>query len=427
MSPRAIPLLALLLLVGTGLAHAQTLPRTQPEQVGLSSERLGRISARLKADVEKGVIPGAIVLVARHGKVAWLDVVGMLDPQTKAPMTRDAIFRIYSMSKPITSVAAMVLFEDGRLKLDDPVAAHIPAFKDVKVGVEKPGPEGQPALQLEAPRRAMTVHDLLRHTSGLTYGFFGSGLVKKAYADANLFSDAIANEEFVERLAKMPLAYQPGTTWDYSHSTDVLGRVVEVVSGTSLFRFEKERILDPLGMKDTAFYVTDRARQARVAEPFANDRTIGAGAQFGDPRVEGKWESGGGGMVSTVMDYARFCQMILNGGSLDGKRILGPKTVAYMGADHMGNVITPGPLYLPGPGFAFGLGFAVRTHAGVSPFAGSAGEMNWGGAGGTYFWIDPKEDLFVVFMMQSPKQRVPYRGVLKDMVYAAVTRAATAK
>jgi CubicO group peptidase (beta-lactamase class C family) len=424
---RAVPLLAFLLLVTAGLAHAQTLPSTRPEQVGLSADRLARIHARLKADVEKGVIPGAIVLVARHGKVAWLDVVGMLDPQTKAPMTKDAIFRIYSMSKPITSVAAMMLFEEGRLKLDDPVAMHIPAFKDVKVGVEKPGADGQPALQLEAPRRAMTVHDLLRHTSGLTYGFFGPGLVKKTYTEANLFSDAITNEEFVERLAKMPLAYQPGTTWDYSHSTDVLGRVVEVVSGTSLFKFEKERILDPLGMKDTAFYVTDTQKHARVAEPFANDRTIGAGAQFGDPRVEGKWESGGGGMVSTVMDYARFCQMILSGGSLDGKRILGPKTVAYMGADHMATVITQGPLYLPGPGFAFGLGFAVRTQAGVSPYAGSAGELNWGGAGGTYFWIDPKEDMFVVFMMQSPKQRVPYRGVLKDMVYAAVTRPAPAR
>jgi CubicO group peptidase (beta-lactamase class C family) len=429
MRRRLLVLVTLLIIVAAGSVHAQQvpLPSAKPEQVGLSSERLMRINARLKADVEKGVIPGAILLVARQGKVAWLDTVGMLDPQTKAPMTREAIFRIYSMTKPITSVATMMLFEDGRLKLDDPVATYIPAFKDVKVGVEKPGADGQPALQLEPPRRAMTIQDLLRHTSGLTYGFFGTGLVKKAYTEANLFSDAITNEEFVDRLAKMPLAYHPGTTWDYSHSTDVLGRVVEVVSGTTLFKFQKERILDPLGMQDTTYYVTDRAKHARVAEPFANDRAIGAGAEFGDPRVEGKWESGGGGLMSTVSDYARFCQMVLNGGSLNGKRILGPKTVAYMGADHMGTVITPGPLYLPGPGFAFGLGFAVRTHAGVSPYAGSAGELNWGGAGGTYFWIDPKEDMFVVFMMQSPKQRVPYRGVLKDMVYAAVTRAASPK
>ena len=421
MHRRALPALALVLLFVAGVAHAQDLKVVPPESVGLSSEHLGRIRTRLKADVEKGVIPGAIVLVARQGKVAWLDAVGMLDPQTRAPMPKDAIFRIYSMSKPITSVATMMLFEEGRLKLDDPVATYIPAFKDVKVGVEKAG-----VFELEPVRKPMTIQDLLRHTSGLTYGFFGTGLVKKAYQDAKIFDLAITNEEFVERLAKLPLAYQPGTTWDYSHSTDVLGRVIEVVSGTSLLKFEKERILDPLGMKETAFYVTDKAKHARMAEPFASDRTIGIDAEFNDPRVVEKWESGGGGMVSTVADYARFCQMVLNGGSLNGKRILGPKTVAYMGSDHMAGVITPGPLYLPGPGFAFGLGFAVRTQAGVSPYAGSVGELNWGGAGGTYFWIDPKEDMFVVYMMQSPKQRVPYRGVLKDMIYAAITRPAAA-
>jgi CubicO group peptidase (beta-lactamase class C family) len=422
MRRRLTVLLTLLCLLTVGVAHAQTLTTaTRPEQVGLSSERLARLDARLKADVEKGIIPGAIVLVARQGKIAWLDVVGMLDPQTKASMRKDAIFRIYSMSKPITSVAAMMLFEDGRLRLDEPVSTYIPAFKDVKVGVEKPGPDGQPMLELVPARRPMTIHDLLRHSSGLTYGFFGPGLVKKAYVEAKLLADSPTNEEFVERLARLPLAYQPGTTWDYSHSTDVLGRVIEVVSGTSLYRFEKERILDPLGMNDTMFYVTDKARQTRIAEPFANDRTIGTGATFGDPRVEGKWESGGGGMMSTVMDYARFCQMLLNGGTLNGKRIVGPKTVAYMAADHLGGVITPGPLYLPGPGFSFGLGFAVRKEAGLSPYPGSSGELNWGGAGGTYFWVDPKEDMFVVYMMQSPSKRVPYRGILKDMIYSAVT------
>jgi CubicO group peptidase (beta-lactamase class C family) len=423
MTRRTVMLLALLSLVALTVAPAaaQTLPTVKPEQVGLSSERLARLDARLKADVAKGVIPGAIVLVARHGKIAWLDVVGMQDPQTNAPMTKDSIFRIYSMSKPITSVAAMMLFEEGRLRLDEPVADYIPAFKDVKVGVEKPGADGQPALEMVAARRAMTIQDLLRHTSGLTYGFFGPGLVKKAYLEANLFGGDVTNEEFVARLAKLPLMYQPGTTWDYSHSTDVLGRVIEVVSGTTLLRFEKERILDPLGMKDTTFYVTDKAKQARIAEPFTNDRAIGAGAQVGDPRVEGKLESGGGGMMSTVMDYARFCQMLMNGGTLNGKRILGPKTVAYMGSDHLAGVITPGPLYLPGPGFSFGLGFAVRTQNGVSPIAGSAGEMNWGGAGGTAFWLDPKEDMFVVFMMQSPSKRGPYRAVLKDMIYSSLT------
>jgi CubicO group peptidase (beta-lactamase class C family) len=391
--------------------------------VGLSSERLGRISAMLKADADKGTIPGAILLVARHGKIAAFDAVGVRDPGSKAPMTKDAIFRIYSMSKPITSVATMILFEEGKLALADPVAKYIPQLGGVKVGVEKADASGgAPTLELVAARRPMTVQDLLRHTSGLTYGFFGDGLVKKAYVDSKLWVDYPSNAEFVDRIAKLPLIYQPGTTWDYSHSTDVLGRLIEVVSGKTLYEFEKARILDPLGMKDTAFYVTDKTKQDRIAEPFPNDRSIGLDAEFNDPRVVQKWESGGGGMVGTAMDYARFLQMLLNGGTLDGKRILGPKTIAYMTADHLGASINPGPLYLPGAGFGFGLGFGVRKDAGVSELIGSVGDVNWGGAGGTYFWADPKEDLFVVFMMQSPKQRVPYRAVLKEMVYAAITK-----
>jgi CubicO group peptidase (beta-lactamase class C family) len=416
-------LLAVLLCVLTvATAHAQGagLASAKPEQVGLSSERLGRITATLRADVEKGVIPGAVLLVARHGKLAMFEAVGTLDPASKAPMPRDGIFRIYSMSKPITSVAALMLFEEGKLTLDQPVSKYLPQLGGLKVGVEKP----EATLELVPSRRDMTVQDLLRHTSGLTYGFFGPGLVKKAYLEAKLGDDDLTNAEFVDRLARLPLAYQPGTTWDYSHSTDVLGRVVEVVSGATLLQFEKERILDPLGMRDTSFFVADRTKQVRIAEPFAEDRSIGAGATFYDPRVARKWESGGGGMVSTAVDYARFLQMLLNGGTLDGKRILGPRTVAFMTADHLSPSIATTPLYLPGPGFGFGLGFAVRTAAGVSPYAGSVGEFNWGGAGGTYFWVDPKEDLFVVFMMQSPKQRVPYRGVLKDMIYAAITRPA---
>ena len=254
--------------------------------------------------------------------------------------------------------------------------------------------------------------------------FFGPGLVKKMYVEAKVWNDYPSNAELVDRLGKLPLAYQPGTTWDYSHSTDVLGRLVEVISRQSLYQFEKERLLDPLGMPDTSFYVTDKVKQSRIAEPFPDDRSIGVDAQFNDPRVVQAAESGGGGMVGTAMDYARFCQMLLNGGTLDGKRILGPRTVAYMTVDHLGATVTPGPLYLPGAGFGFGLGFAVRKDAGVSPFAGSVGEYNWGGAGGTYFWVDPKEDIFVVLMMQSPKQRVAYRYLLKDMIYAAITKPA---
>src|SRR5262245_42118834 len=342
MRTRIASLAVALCLVTVVVAQAQSLPSAKPEQVGLSSERLNRITAMLRADAEKGVIPGAILLVARHGKVAVFDTVGVRDPATKAPMTPDVIFRIYSMSKPITSVSAMMLVEDGKYSLADPVAKYIPQLGGLKVGVEKPDSSGgKPTLETAPARRDMTIHDLFRHTSGLTYGFFGDSLVKKAYLDAKVWNDYPTNAELVDRLARLPLAYQPGTTWDYSHSTDVLGRLVEVISGQSRYQFERERLLDPLGMKDTSFYVTDANQHGRIAEPFANDRNFGIEANFNDPRVAQSWESGGGGMVSTAADYARFLQMLLNGGVLDGKRILSPKTVAYMTVDHLGTSVVP--------------------------------------------------------------------------------------
>jgi len=413
---------ALLWLSSVALVHAQALPSVKPEQVGLSSERLGRIMTMLRADSDKGQIPGAILLVSRQGKIAFFETVGVIDPATKAPMTKDAIFRIYSMTKPIASVAALILVEEGKVSLSDPVAKYIPQIAEMKVGVEKPGADGTPTLELVPPKRQMTVQDLLRHTSGLTYGIFGDTLVKKAYREAKLLEGDPTNAEFVTRLSRLPLASHPGTMWDYSHSTDVLGRVVEVVSNKSLYEFMKERILDPLGMKETTFDVTDKSKHARIAEPFPNDRTIGPNSDFFDPRMPQRWQSGGGGMMGTTADYARFCQMLLNGGALDGKRILSPKTVAYMASDHLDASIAPGALYLPGPGYGFGLGFGVRRDAGVAPTQGSVGEYFWGGAGGTYFWIDPKEDLFVVFAMQSPKQRAYYRPLLKNMFYSAITK-----
>ena len=419
----AAALLYVLFLAPLAQAQAPVLPAAKPEAVGLSGDRLGQLSAILKGDIEKGLIPGATLLVARHGKIAWFEAMGVRDPGSRAPMTKDTIFRIYSMTKPVTSVAVMMLVEEGKIALTDPVSKHIPQLGGLKVGVEKAG-AGGPTLELEPARRDMTVQDLLRHTSGLTYGFFGPGLVKKAYVDAKIWEDYPTNAEFVDRLAKLPLLYQPGTTWDYSHSTDVLGRLVEVVSRRTFGEFLTTRIFTPLGMPDTSFYVGD-AREAgahRGAVPHRPEHRRRRGAN--DPRVVQKWESGGGGLVSTTMDYARFLQMLLNGGSLNGKRLLSPKTVAYMTADHMGGGAGPGPLYLPGAGFGFGLGFAVRKDAGVSPFPGTVGEYNWGGAAGTYFWVDPKEELFVVYMMQSPKQRVGVRALLKDMVYGAVDRAA---
>jgi CubicO group peptidase (beta-lactamase class C family) len=393
----------------------------KPQEAGFSAAGLARIDAYIKNEIADNKIPGAIMMIQRNGKTAYYRSFGVRDPGTKEPMTPNTIFRIYSMSKPITTVAAMMLVEEGKLQLDEPLSKYIPAFADVKVGVEKKGEDGKMGLDLVAPKRPITIQDLMRHTSGLTYGFFGEGVVKKAYVDANLLDGDVDNAEFADRLAKLPLAYQPGTTWDYSQSVDILGRVIEVVSGKSLYQFEKERLLDPLGMKDTAFYVTDPAKKSLVAEPFPNDRKIGAGAEMNDPRVPRKYESGGGGMVSTIGDYARFTQMVLNGGTLDGKRYLSPKTVAYMGSNHIGPAagVVPGPYYLPGAGFGFGLGFAVRTEAGVSPIEGSVGEMNWSGAGGTTFWVDPKENMFVVFMAQTVSQRGRIRVALKNLVYGA--------
>jgi len=402
-------------------AFADSVVRTQPTEAGLSPAGLARIGAYLKNEIASNKIPGAAVMIQRHGKIAYYETFGVRDPATKAPMTANTIFRIYSMSKPITTIAAMMLVEEGKLQLGDPVAKYIPAFKDVKVGVEKKGDDGKMTLDLVPSRRPMTVQDLMRHTSGITYGFFGEGLVKKAYVDAKIFSEDVDNAGFADRIARLPLAYQPGSTWDYSHSTDILGRVVEVVSGKSLYQFEKERILDPLGMKDTSFYVTDKAKQSLIAEPFPEDRKIGNDAQMGDPRIARKWESGGGGMMSTISDYARFTKMLLNGGALDGKRYLSPKTIAYMGSNHIGpgSGVVPGPYYLPGPGFGFGLGFAVRTDPGISVMEGSVGEMNWSGAGGTTFWVDPKEDMFVVFMSQTVQHRGRHRIALKNLVYGA--------
>ena len=262
---------------------ASPLPRGTPAEVGLSAERLDRLTAVLKADVDAGLMPGIVALVARHGKVAYLETIGRRDPAGPAPMTADTIFRIYSMSKPIASVAAMMLVEEGRIGLDDPVSKYIPAFADLKVATSRPtggGGNGGGEPEIAPARRPPTVQDLLRHTSGLTYGFFGEGPAKKGYLAANVTKGDFDNAEFAERLARLPLAYQPGTTWDYSHSTDVLGRVVEVASGLSLYAFEKARLLDPLGMADTSFTVPEPERQSRIAEPFPNDRSFGADASL---------------------------------------------------------------------------------------------------------------------------------------------------
>ena len=413
--------LATLALHAPQFASAQSLAQGNPEELGFSSERLGRITKILQDDTTKGMLPGALLLIARNGKIAHFEAVGALDPQSETPMAKDGIFRIYSMTKPITSVAAMMLVEDGKLALADPVAKYIPAFKETKVAIEEPGDEGRPLVTL-IPARPMRIYDLIRHTSGLTYGVFGDNPVKRAYRDSGLIKGDFDNAEFVARIAKLPLMFQPGTAWEYSHATDVLGHVVEVVSGKPLFAFMKERILDPLGMTDTTFFVGDASKHARIAEPFKNDRTIGTDAVFFDPREVKKYESGGGGMVGTAMDYARFLQMLLDGGRVGDKQLLGPKTVAMMTSDHLGPAVNTSSGYLPGEGYGFGLGFSVRKETGLSPLPGTAGDYAWGGAGGTAFWVDPKENMFVVFMSQAPKNRTYYRVLIRDMIYAAMTR-----
>ena len=315
----------------------------------------------------------------------------------------------------------MMLVEDGKLSLNDPVSKYIPAFADAKVGVEQRGQDGKTALVREPLDRPITIEDLLRHTSGLTYGFYGDNAVRKLYANSGLFEGDFDNAEFAERLAKLPLAEQPGTCWDYGHSTDVLRRVIEVVSGQPLFQFEKQRLLDPLGMTDTAFYVADAAKRPRIAEPLPNDRFVTPVAGIRDPMVPRRWESGGAGMVGTIGDYARFAQMLLNGGTFEGRRYLKAETVALMTSDHIGpeTKIARDYFYFPGASAGFGLGFAVRT----SPYPGTSwplGEYRWDGIEGTFFFIDPKDDMFVIFMVQTPSQRGRIQLALKTLIYEAL-------
>jgi len=373
--------------------------------------KLERAGDYLRNEIATGKIPGAVLLIQQHGKPVYFESSGVRDVATGLPMTPDTIFRLYSMSKPITSVAAMMLVEDGKLKLADPLSKYIPAFADVKVGVARE-PLGRP----------ITIEDLLRHTSGLTYGFTGADPVRKLYAQSDLFDGDFDNAQFAARLAKLPLAEQPGTLWDYSHSTDILGRVIEVISGKSLYQFEKERLLDPLGMADTAFYVTGAAKRPRIAEPLPDDRASGPVLGTYDPTRVRRWESGGAGMSGTITDYARFAQMLLNGGSFEGRRYLKPETVALMTTDHIGpeTMIARDADYWPGPTSGFGLGFAVRTSQ-ASP-GWPLGEYRWDGVGGTFFFIDPKDDMFAILMVQTPSQRGRIQLQLKTLIYEALEK-----
>ncbi len=391
---------------------SEALPTAKPEEVGLNPTALARLSVALNDRVAKGHIPGAVALVARHGKVAYQEQFGRLDPTSDKPMGADAIFRIYSMTKAIVSVGVMMLWEEGRLKLDDPISQYIPAFASTKVGIVNGD-----SVSMAPMKTPITIQDLLRHTSGLTYEFRGSGPIHQAYAAARVARLKQSNADQAEELASLPLLHQPGMVWEYSRSTDVLGRLVEVVSGQTLGMFLSERILEPLGMADSGFSVP-QAAQARIAEPFAKDPETGTDVALLDVRRTALFESGGGGMVATTMDYARFLAMLLGAGRLGSVRLLGRKTVELMTADHLGTIT--GAVDLLPPGHGFGLGFAVRTHPGLAPFPGSVGSYYWQGAAGTTFWVDPTERLFAVLMIQAPLQREHYRVLFRDLVYAAV-------
>jgi CubicO group peptidase (beta-lactamase class C family) len=382
----------------------------------LSLEKLSRIDDFLNDQVTTGKIPGAIVLIQRHGKPVYFKCFGKRDVDAGIEMTPDAIFPIHSVTKTITSVAAMMLVDRGKIALGDPVAKYIPSIAGMKVGVERKDDTGRPVLDLVPPVRSITVEDLLLHTSGITYGFYGEGLVKKAYA--GIYLGDFDNAEFAERIAKVPLAEQPRTLWDYGHSADVLGRVIEVASGQSLYQFEKTQLLDPLGMTTTKFFLTDPAERARYAQPLRGDRHV----ERNSLDIT-RWESGGGGMVSTISDFARYGQMLLGGGSLDGKTYLGPATYAAMTTDHIGpgSGVARNYFYYPGDGFGFGYGFGVRTDPGnaVPPPPGSLGEIKWDGATGVYIVVDHAQDMFFVLMENAPSGRMHVQVNLKKIIYDA--------
>ena len=413
-------------LLAAGLATtvaAAELPRAVPEDVGLSSERLARIDEVLGAGVEAGEIPGFVAMVARHGKIAYFKAVGTQDPETGQPMTRDSIFRVYSMTKPFTSVAAMILVEEGRLRLSDPVGKYLPELAELQAAVNADDAGDGVPLETVPAAQPIRIVDLLRHTSGFTYGVFGGSPVETAYLEGGINDLDITNAELVTRLSALPLKYQPATTWDYGRGTDVLGRVIEVVSGMTLGEFFQARIVGPLGMEDTAFFVAPD-KLDRLAQPYASDRE-GLKLLYIDVTRPPSFEAGGQGLTSTVSDYARLLHMMLNGGELDGTRILGSKTVELMTMDHVGEMFDHGPAFLPGPSHGFGLGFAVRIEGARSPgilsaMQGSVGEYYWAGYAGTYFWVDPSEQLIGIYMMQSVKQLLPYATMFKQMVMQAV-------
>lgn len=409
-----------LLVASVAISAAATQASDAPSP---SAEKLDRITTFFDHEVATGKLPGAVVLIQQHGRPIYLKCFGVRDVATRRLMTPDTIFALHSMTKPITSVAAMMLIDAGKLALQDSVSKFIPSFADVKVLVEATAADGSPVVKLVAPNRAVTIMDLLRHTSEISYEYIGGKWVEKAYSDAHIFQGRFDNTIFAERIARLPLARQPGTLWRYGYSTDVLGRIIEIVSGETLYRFEKQHIFDPLGMNSTKYVLDNVDEQARMAEPLPGD-TILIDAER-ERRAHPEWESGGGGLVSTITDYARFAQMILNAGQLEGKRYLTPQAFKAMTSDHIGPGSGVGRdyFYFPGDGFGFGYGFAVRTDWGNAhpPAPGNIGELKWDSGSGTYFGVDPKLDMIYILMMQTQNERGRIIPGFKKLVYDAFT------
>jgi CubicO group peptidase (beta-lactamase class C family) len=401
---------------------------SKPESVGLSSERIQRISDVMKQQIAKGAFPGAVMLIARDGKIASFDAYGYLDGKKTKPMPKDAIFRIASMSKPIVTAAAMMMLEQGKFNLNDPISMYLPEFKNMKVEVQKKDAEGKTSYEIVPAARPILIQDLMRHTSGFTYGAFGarSKNIAKAYNDADLMGAKgdLTSDEFVKRLAQIPLAFQPGTRFEYSMSIDVLGVLLERVAGKGLDKILQEMILTPLKMKDTAFYVPPE-KAARLADAYDSDPQkagLFAMIRVQDNPAGKRYFAAGSGLASTTEDYFRFAQMILNRGTLDGKRLLSKKTVQWMLSDHLMGMGDNSFVLkaVTGPGYGFGLGFAVRLHEGYTWAPGTKGDAMWAGILGTVFTIDPKEKIVGVLMNQGPSSRGRTWFLFKDLLYGAV-------
>ncbi len=378
----------------------------------VNARGLARLRAILQQQVDNGRVPGAVAVLAVGGHVELMAPLGQQDPQAGSTMKEDSIFRIYSMTKPIVSLAAMMLAEEGVIALGDPVSKYLPEFARMQVAVEEGG-----QVRLEPARREMTVHDLLRHTSGLTYDFLGDNAVQRQHKAADLHNRSRTAAQMCTVLAGLPLQDHPGAYWAYGMSTDVLGVVVEAASGQPLDRFFAERIFEPLGMRDTAFTVP-REHWGRIAEPFAKDPDSGEPVTLLEPREVPAMHAGGGGLLSTAGDYIRFLQLMRGKGAVGGTRLVSRKTIEWMTADHLGATPARGELLLPG--YGFGLGFSVRTHAGLAPQPGSVGQYFWSGIGGTSFFVDPAEDAFAMLLTQAPNQRFFFRNLYRHLAYAAL-------